>query len=185
MFFGISYGYLRYHINKTLTEADQKEYAVPYERRPDNKGIAFVFPDNSATLVFLDFENLCIRLLDIPQFEAQKTEYNGYTVDYEVEMNLTLVEGIVDRVGGIDLEIDGVVMRYTGVQVAELISAKDGNSLKQQLLSQIFEQIEKNNFSKEDFVYIIENSENNLSFIDCIFWLDYLKDMSGRISFIN
>ena len=185
LFFGISYGYLRYHINKTLSEVDQKDYTIPYERRHDNKGIAFIFPDNSATLVYLDFESLCIRLLDIPQFESQKVQYNGYTADYTVKMNLALVEGIVDRVGGVDLEIDGAMMRYTGAQIAEQITIPDNNELKQQLLLQIFEQIQKNNFSKEEFVYIIENSENNLSFIDCIFWIEYLDDMSSRISFIN
>ncbi len=185
LFFGVAYAYLYYNFNKSIAEADQKDYTVPYERVPENCGIAFVFPNNSAVLVYLDFDNLSIKLFDIENFDSTRPEYNGYNADYTVHTNYEIIEGIIDRIGGANLDYGGEKLRYTGVQVIDLISRGCDSDLKRQLILEIFEQISKNNFSKDDFVYIIENSESDLSVIDCIYWLDYIKEMSGRISFIN
>lgn len=185
LFFGVAYAYLSYNFNKATADADQKDYTVPYERLPQNCGIAFVYPDSSATLMYLDFENICIRLLAIPQFIGEQELYHGYTADYTVQTSYELIEGIVDRIGGVNISYSDETMRYTGIQVIDLISEGCDDELKNQLLAEIFKQISKNNFSKDDFVYIIENSESNLSIIECIYWCEYIKDMSGRISFIN
>lgn len=184
LFFGASYGYLHFNFNKQAAKAEQKEYAVPYKRIPENVGIAFVFPDASAILAYLEFDESRINLLDIEQFQPQP-EYFGYTADYVVECDYTLVEGLVDRVGGVSLSIDGGIMRYTGSQVLELIATGKGKQIKKQLISQFFARIEKNNFSKDDFIYIIENSKSDLSFVDCIYWIEYIDDMSKNINFVN
>lgn len=182
---GAAYGYLKYNFDKQIKDADQKDYTVPYVQTPESCGIVFVYPDNSATLVYLDFNEESIRLLDIEAFDSTRPEYYGYTADYTVHTSYELIEGIVDRVGGIEIEYQGEKMRYTGVQVIEMISYGKVDNIKRQILLQIFDKISKNSFSKDDFVYIIENSESDLSFIDCINWLDHLKGMSGRINYIN
>lgn len=185
IFFGAAYAYLDYHVNNDTANVDQKDYTVPYNPTPENCGIAFVFPNNSAALVYLDFNNVNIRLLDIESFDPSRPEYYGYTSDYTVYTSYELIEGIIDRVGGIDINHNGETMRYTGVQVIDLIAYGYTADIKQQILLQIFKKISQNSFSKDDFVYIIENSESNLSFLDCIYWLDYIKEMSGRINIIN
>lgn len=185
IFFGVAYAYLDYNLNEAVEDTDQKDYTVPYVRTPENCGIALVFPENSATLVYLDFEGECIRLLDIENFDPTRPEYYGYTADYTVQIGYELIEGVVDRVGGIELEYQGQKSRYTGVQVIDIIAYDSGQDIKRQIILQIFNKISKNSFSKDDFVYIIENSESNLSFVDCIDWIDYIKDMSGRVNFIN
>ncbi len=185
IFFGAAYTYLDYNLNKAIKDTDQKDYTVPYVRTPENCGIVLIFPEGSAILVYLDFESECIRLLDIEEFDPSRPEYYGYTADYTVQTSYELIEGIVDRVGGIELEYQGEKMRYTGVQVLDLIAYGQAKELKRQMVLQIFDKISKNSFSKDDFVYIIENSESNLSFVDCIDWIDYLKDMSGRVNFVN
>lgn len=185
LFFGVAYAYLYHNFNQSAAEADQKDYTVPYEKVPQNCGITFVFPNNSAVLAYLNFDDLSIKLFDIENFDSTRPEYNGYTADYTVQTDYELVEGIIDRVGGVNLDYGGEKLRYTGIQVVDIISRGCDNNLKRQLISEIFDRISKNNFSKDDFVYIIENSESNLSVIDCIYWLDYIKQMSGRISFAN
>ncbi len=185
IFFGAAYAYLDYNFSKTATDIDQKDYAVPYNRVPKSCGVVFVFPDNTATLVYLDFDRENIRLLNIDAYEQSCPEYYGYSVDYNINISYELIEGIIDRVGGIDITQNGETLRYTGVQVMDLIAYDRVEDIRKQILTQIFDKISKNNFSKEDMVYIIENSEGNLSFIDCIDWLDYLKSMSSRVNFIN
>ncbi len=185
LFLGLSYAYLSYNFSKRSAAADQKEYDVPYERLPQNAGVAFTFDDGSAILAHLDFEDECIRLLSIDDFEGDSVSYSGYFADYTVEVSYSLVSGIIDRVGGINLNLGEESLRYTGSQVVELISKGYDSGLKREILLKIFEQISKNAFSKDDLVYIIENSKSNLSIIDCLYWLEYLKKMSSKISFVN
>lgn len=184
IFFGVSYAYLDYNLSK-VADTDQKDYTVPYNRAPENCSVVFVYPDNTATLVYLDFAKENIRLVNISNYDPACPEYYGYSADYNVKISYDLIEGIIDRVGGIDITHNNEQFRYTGVQVIDLIAYGSVDDIKKQILTQIFNKISKNSFSKDDMVYIIENSEGNLSFIDCIDWLDYLENMSNRISFIN
>ncbi|MBQ8267756.1 MAG: hypothetical protein IJZ21_05170, partial [Clostridia bacterium] len=101
------------------------------------------------------------------------------------ETDYQLIGGIVDRVGGVNVEVNGETLRYTGVQIIDLISVNPDEDMKAQVITQIFRQISENNFSKDDFIYIIENSKSNLTVVDCIYWLDYIGEMRGNINFVN
>lgn len=184
LFFSVSYAYLRYNINK-VAEAQQKDYTVPYEHVPDNAGIGFLLPDSSAVLVYLNFENGCINVVNIENYDENNSQYYGYTVDYTIEVTAQLISGIVDRVGGINIQVDGKTLRYTGVQVVELISGNKESNIKSQIIREVFRQISKSGFSKENFVYIIQNTNTDLSLLDCIYWMDYIDNIRGDIKFIN
>lgn len=181
----MAYAYLDYNFNKTAAKIDQKDYTTPYVKLPENKGLVFVFPDNTATLIYLDFEKENIKLVNINVYDELCPEYFGYSADYAISVSYDLVEGIIDRVGGIDITHNGETMRYTGVQVIDMIAYGKVDDIKHQILMQIFKKISKNSFSKDDLVYLIENGKGNLSFIDCIDWLNYIKSMSERTSFVN
>ncbi len=183
-FFG-AYAYLYYNLNGQTAKADQKDYTVPYENLPDNAGIAFLLPDSSAVIAYLDFENRCINVINIEVYDITNNLYYGYTVDFTVETDYQLIGGIVDRVGGVNIQLNGEILRYTGVQVIDLISVNSDANIKPQLITQIFKQISENDFSKDDFIYIIENSKSNLTVVDCIYWLDYIGEMRGNINFVN
>lgn len=183
-FFG-AYAYLNYNLNKQTAKTDQKDYTVPYENLPDNTGIVFSLPSGSAVMAYLDFENNCINVVNIEKYDSSNNMYYGYIADFVVETDYQLIGGIIDRVGGVNIEINGETLRYTGVQVIDLISVKYDESIKMQIISQIFEQISKIGFSKEDFVYIIENSNGNLTIVDCIYWLDNIDEICANINIVN
>ena len=185
IFFGVAYAYLDYSLDKPARDTDQKDYTVPYIRTPESRGIALIFPNGSATLTYLDFDEECIRLLDIENFDESCPEYYGYTVDYTIQIGYELIEGIIDRVGGIELEMEGQKQRYTGIQVIDLIAYGRAKDMKRQIILQVFDKISKNSFSKDDLVYILENSKSTLSFVDCIDWINHLKNISSRVEFIN
>ncbi len=185
IFFTVSYAYLDYSMNKSVKNTDKKDYTVPYVSVPESSGIAFVYPNNSATLAYLDFDEENIRLLNIENFDPECPEYYGYTVDYTVTTNYELISGIIDRVGGIEIEQNNETMRYTGVQVIEIISDGYDKDTKKQIISQVFYQISNGGFSSDDFLYIIENCKSNLSFTECIYWLDYIEEMSKNVAFVN
>lgn len=186
VFFGGSYAYLSSNLfAEEKQEAEAKDYTVPYKKLPDDKGIVFIAPDSSAILVYLNFTDSAIRLVNIEDYDKNQGEYFGYQVDFTVTADHNTIAGIIDRIGGINLEIEGQIMRYTGVQVIDILSLGYSKEIKSQIIFAIFEQIAKNNFSKEDFVYIIENADTNLTVPDCYYWSDYIADMSRQVGFVN
>ena len=185
VFFFTSYFYLDRNFKQQAAATERKDTTVPYKNLPDNAGIAFVLPDFSAVLVYLDFENNSVAVLNVEDYDASNSVYYGYSVDFTVETDYELIGGIVDRIGGGNIEKNGETLRYTGVQVIDLISENQDATLKKQLILQIFEQFSKNNFSKEDFIYIIENSKTDLSLIDVIDWLDRIDKINKNIKFVN
>lgn len=185
VFFLGAYAYLDYNLNKQTAEADRKDYTVPYEQKLENAGIVFLLPDGSAVLAYLDFENDCINVINIERYDSGNDLYYGYTADFTVETDYKLIGGIIDRIGGVNIEIGGEILRYTGVQVIDLISQNSNDNIKNQIIIGIFEQISKNNFSKDDLLYIIENSNSSLTVIDCVYWLDHIGQICRTINFVN
>lgn len=183
-FFG-AYAYLDHNFNKATAEADQRDYTVPYKNTPDNAGIAFLLPDSSAVVAYLDFENSCINVINVDNYDTTNNMYFGYIIDFIVEIDYQFIGGIVDRVGGVNIDVNGEILRYTGVQVINLISENSDKNIKTQLITQIFKQVSKNNFSKSDFIYIIQNTKSNLTVVDCIYWLDYIDEICNKINFVN
>lgn len=185
IFFVLSYAYLSHNIdNKKGSEVYQKELKIPYEHTPESRGVSFVFEDRSAVLVYLDFYSRNISLYNIEEFTSENN-YGKFTSDYTVWVNNTLIEGIVDRVGGVTIETNGKTLRYTGVQIADMLSQDVNREMRQEILLQIFKQISKNDFQKDDFIFIIENTETDLSLVEGIYWLGYIKEMSLNTEFVN
>ena len=184
LFFGISYTYLYFNFKETAA-ADQKDYNVPYKNLPDNVGVSFLLPDSSALLMYFDFENNIINVVNIEQYDFTNDLYYGYTANFIVQLDYYLIAEIIDRVGGVNIELNGEVLRYTGVQIMDLISSNITDDLKPKIITSIFNQISQNKLSTEDFLYIIENSEGDLEVVDCIYWLDYATDMFSNINFVN
>ena len=185
VFFLGAYAYLDYNLNRQTAEADRKDYTVPYEQKLENAGIVFLLPDGSAVLAYLDFENDCINVINIERYDSGNDLYYGYTADFTVETDYKLIGGIIYRIGGVNIEIDGEILRYTGIQVIDLISQNSNDNIKNQIIIGIFEQISKNNFSKDDLLYIIENSNSSLTVIDCVYWLDHIGQICRTINFVN
>ena len=185
IFLGVAYAYLAYNTKKQSTGIEQKEDKVPYQFLPQNCGIAIVFPKGSALLAYLDFNEKSIILVNIENYDAECSQYYGYTTNYTVNASYSLLQEMVDRVGGVDSEQNGTSIRYTGTQIVDLFTCDYADDIQRQTISQIFKKISKNGFSGEDVVYLIENCETNISFIDCIYWLDHIKEMSGNVKFVN
>ena len=185
LFFCASYLYLDSSVGNLSFKTNQTDEETPYKLLPQNSGIVFILPDDSAVMAYLDFKNNCINLIDVQQYDKNQTVYYGYPAEYSVEVSYDLIEGIVDRIGGINLEYQDESLRFTGRQTVEIIKQNDIKEMKRQLIFEIFNCIAKNNFSKSDFVYIIENSKSNLSIVECITWIDYIRDMCKNVKFAN
>ena len=185
LFFGVSWGYLETTLKKNEASVDTKDYTVPYQSTPDNCGILLQTPLERRWLIYLDFENEQLMILQASPLSSDATEHLGYPIDYHINADFELISGLIDRVGGVELKIDGTTLRYTGVQVSDLLCSDDRNDVKKQVFSAFFENISKNGFSKGDFVYIIDNSETDLTMPVCFDWPKRLEQMCRGVSFVN
>ncbi len=185
LFFFSAYLYLYTGIEKSKN-AEVKENTVPYEKAvPEDTGLLIKFESGSAVMIFLDFSYERAFAAVIDDYTDGAELRLGYDIQYTFNANNTFLEGLVDRLGGIDLDIENAPMRYTGVQVTDLVSRNDDGELKRQILSGILTKISKVGFSTEDFVYMIENSDTALTVPDCIYWAEHVGNMCMRYMIIN
>lgn len=184
VFFAAAYGYLQANLDKPQ-QAEIKDYTVPYSTPPQDKCVVCAFPSGSALLISLNFTEDCIYLANLDDYDFAADSYYGYNVDFTVNLDYEAIAGIIDRIGGINLEASGEILRYTGVQITEILSVNDEEELKTEIITAIFETISKNGFSNSDFVYIIENSNTDLTVPDCFYWSESFSDMCRRVWFIN
>lgn len=179
-FIGIGYFYLSGHITKAQNEVENVPY---YDYVPQNTGLLFSVLDNK-TLAYLDFENESLRICFVDGDISQNSVY-GYDIDYEIESDLGLVAEIVDILGGIDLDIDGETLNYTGTQIKEILERNTDDILEQQIIKCIIRAVGNNGFTKNDFLAVIENSETNLTMPDCYDWENYIDKLCKNAVFVN
>lgn len=180
----IGSGYL--YLNRELETSEKPIESIPYYNPiPENKGIMFdIYGDR--TLIYMNFEEETITAV----FDYKNTTIGeklyGYSVDYLVEGDYDLLAGIINMAEGITLNISGENLRYTGVQVIDLLSRTDDNrDLKKIIIEQIFAKLKTTGFSREDFLFLIENSKTTLTVPDCYHWSDYIVDLCKNFKILN
>lgn len=175
IFFVVGFFYLDSRLeNMTVSE---KTESVPYYSVPSDVTLLLNICEDKI-LVNLKFEEEKINIAFV-----DRNEYDyGYMIDYTLSCNYELVGFLVDISGGI--EIDG--LRQTGIQITEMLQqtmVKD--SQKREITEAIVNGIADSNFTKEDLLFIIENSENDLKFNECYFWTGYISKLCKFPCYIN
>lgn len=179
----VSIGYI--YLDNRLNPVQKSTKNVPYAAVPENTGIMFQICGKH-TLCYFDFEDKILNVVIADDYRIENGRIAGYTVDYTVMGDYSLVAGIVECIGGIDIEFEGVDLCLTGVQVEELLSTTpDSGELRNTVTEKIILKISENGFKKEDFLYIIENSETNLTVPACYYWPDYMKELCFNARYIR
>ena len=175
VFFVAGYFYLDSRLeNMTVSE---KTESVPYYSVPSDVTLLLNICEDKI-LVNLKFED---EKINIAFVDGNEYDY-GYTIDYNINCNYELVGYLVDISGGI--EIDG--LRQTGIQITEMLQQTlVKNSQKRAITEAIINGIANCSFTKEDLLFIIENSENDLKFNECYFWTNYISKLCEFPCYIN
>ena len=175
-----------FYLNNKLEPAEINQESVPYySSAPENAGVLFNICEDKL-LCYMDFEKSEINLLFCKDELNAGDRLYGYSVDYVVNGDYDLLTGIIDRLGGIELENDGETLRYTGVQISELLSrTAEREEIRRKIIPQILKKVNCNGFQKADFLYIIQNSDTNLTVPDCYYWSDYIMRLSANSKIIN
>ena len=179
VFTGISYLMLY----TPSSQSSAKDDFVPYVESDDTpKGILFGFDNGGSVFLYFDAKNPSTMVLLLPNGATPNdVDAYGYTVFRTVKTDYAMLEGFIERVGGI--EIDNT--RYTGVQISDMLRHDAQKPIRRQVISAIFKKLAANGLSSENLVYIIENSRTDLSFPDGYSLLTDIEKLSKNIHFIN
>ena len=181
LFTGFSYLYIFPLRQKVQNETESEPY---YSPSIENAGIMFDILGDK-TYFYLNFEDEEISVIYADNIEYED-EIFGYPIDYTVSSNFDIIGGIVDGVGGINLQLEGENLAFTGVQVVELLEkTADRAELRRVIVDEIISSISRQGFTREQFLYIIENSETNLTFPKCYYWSEYMKEICKLKRVIN
>lgn len=179
----VSSGY--FYLKSNIKETEKNESEIPYTSPdPENSGVMLDIAGNK-TFMYFDFtdEKLSVMIPDNIIDSSADIIY-GYPVNYNIKADYKFVSDIIDFIDGINLTVNNETLRYTGVQVTEMLThTSDDGEFKRTVLTEIMKKISEYGFKKENFIYIIENSETNLTVPDCYYWCDYMKKIckNGRV----
>lgn len=178
---GGGYAYLSFNTEKT----DNKASKVPYEfAPPENAGIMFEFCGNR-TFVYLNFENEEMKIVFPLSGNLGDTVY-GYSIDYTVKGDYYLLADIIDAADGIELHTGDGKYRYTGVQVAELLSnTVDTEELKRNIIAALTRKTADFGIDENVFYDIIKKGDTNLTVPDCHRWAEYLSLLCKNCTVVN
>ncbi len=175
--------------SEKLIGVNIKKEDVPYQAEtepPKNTTVLFCFEDESGAAIQLDFENNFIDVVILEKANIIEAEQFGYFPTETVYCDYSFLLKFIDTIDGINLNIFGEELRYTGVQVCNILAVNSGSiKTKRDIISAIFEKISKNDFSSEVISCIINNTKTSLNAPDCFLWADFIGDMCKSYNIVN
>ncbi len=180
VFVGVGFFYLE----NSFTGADTTTESVPYKQEvTESIGILFKI-ESEETFINLDFYNGKIVASINPEKSFENQIY-GYSNDFSVQSNDQLLVDIIDYLNGLELEIDGEMLRYTGIQTIDLIHSNKIEDYERKIITAICNKISKLGVGTDFFANIIKNSTTNLKLTDCYFWSDEMQSLAKNLHFID
>ena len=181
LFVGGGYFYLR----QNFKETENKVSSVPYSfSAPENKGIMFDICED-LTFLYLDFDEEKLKVIIPPETEYEG-EIFGYPIDFTVKTDYSFVAELIDCADGIELNIEGEALRYTGVQITDILSRKvDISELKRQIITALMKKIGENGIDGEFFDFLVESTDTDITVPDCYYWEKYIIELCKNGGIIN
>ncbi len=177
LFVGLGYYYIDSHDIKVENEAESVPY---YTQTPDSKGVLFTFSKGSI-YTYLDFDLSSVTVILNPENVSNM----GYTADYTVDANYSLIAYMCDYFDGINLTLNAETLRYTGNQVVELIISDTSDELRIKVVEAIFQKMAEQGIGVDFLNNVITQSKTNLKIPDCYFWAEFMDDISKNIKFLS
>ena len=175
--------------SEKLIGVNVKKENVPYlaeSELPKNTTLLFSFEDGYGLALQLDFQNTFIDAVILEKATFVEAEKFGYFIEETVYCDYTFILDFIDVLDGIELNIFGEKLRYTGVQVCNILAVNNKSiKTKREVVCAIFEKINKNGFSSEALSCIINNTKTSLSAPDCFGWTEHITKMCGSYNIVN
>lgn len=173
------------YLQNSFKETENKVSSVPYSfSAPENKGVMLNIC-GSLTFLYLDFDEERLKVIIPPEAEYEG-EIFGYPIDFTVKTDYSFVSQLVDCADGIELNMNGETLRYTGVQIADILSRTvDTSKLKREIITTLFKKIGENGIDGEFFSFLVENTDTEITVPDCYYWEKYIAKLCKNGGIIN
>lgn len=158
------------HSSKVSSATDRTLTNIPYSSAPSNSAVIVSFKEKTI-LFMLDFSHN--KLLALTQ--ADEHEYYLEKEPFYMALDEYTLSRFIDRIGGIELMQDGIKTRLTGIQTVKLLNNNSQNETE--ILSCVLDAVSETGLSIQDLVFLIENSDTDLTVPDCFDWPERLKGL--------
>ena len=160
---------------------DEFVSGVEYYNGVENCRLLLTFSDGAGALLYLDFGRGRIAITiynDNPEGQAERL---GYDKTLFADDNFLCL--FCDRLGGIELLEGGTKRNYLSASLRQKLLDKADFETRKMIIEAFFQKIAKIGLSSGDFMFIIEETKNNLNYTVCYDWTEYIADMASNISF--
>ena len=153
-------------------------YGIGYDDYPENKGILITFEDTSGLFIYFDFSSLSTYGYVFSQDAAENAEEIPFFKDYTIKAEKELIFSLCDRLGGIEMrDKQGEESLYFSPALISFCEKELSEEERLQLCISFFDKFAKTGLSSEDFMFIIENTQTDLSYSVVYDWIPHIKEM--------
>ncbi len=170
-FLALGVFYIAISSKSYIKTTDTNLSRIPYSSLPAKMEIYTTFPSGTTALISLDFSN---ELTDI-ELEPENPDY-GYTL----KLSEDALSGFIDRLGGVEIVKDNIIMRYTGMQVIDL--CQSGYTDISSAIAAVFTKIADIGITRQTLTYLIEHSQTDISAADCFSLPEWLESSSKSVT---
>ncbi len=161
---------------------------IPYvsDEAPDFFGILMRFEGGGS--VYLGFDKAdnktTVIMLGNAAGGGEVSEY-GYYTDCEADASFDFLARFIDNFGGIELNTDEGVFKYTGVQITEMLSKTNDMDFKKRIASKLLSAMRQKGLERADLLMLIEQTETDLNFPSVYHLHNTVNSALGSITFVN
>lgn len=157
---------------------------VGYTDWPESCGLLFTDSNNAGAFIFLDFENIVTGVYLFEEDAEGSVDELPYRVDYTFFLPDGFTGRLCDRLGGIEMaDEEGNTARYFSASLAQV--TQNGTDYEEMLKisRSFFEKFANTGLSSEDFMFIIESADTNLTYSVCYDWIPHVSEMFSNCVF--
>lgn len=158
--------------------AQENISGIGYYDTPESCGLLFTEKGDSGGFLFLDFENITASVYLFPKGATEQAKKLPYNTDYTFFLPDDFLGRLCDRLGGIEMtDGQGEKLLFFSSAITDFYSGNTDFDKMQKISSAFFEKISKTGLSSEDFMFIIEEAETDISYTVCYDWIGRIEEL--------
>ena len=153
-------------------------YGIGYTDYPASKGLLLTFEDSSGVFIYLDFSSLLTHTYIFEENAEENAKKLPFFKDYTINADSDFLYSLCDRLGGIEIaDSKGETTLFFSPALREFVEEGLNDEKRLQICVSFFDKFAKSGLSSEDFMFIIEDTQGNLSYSVCYDWIPHIKEM--------
>ena len=151
---------------------------VGYADHPQNRGLFFTDSKGRGAFIYLNFSEIVTQVYFFEENANEEAQKLPYLKDYTFTIDDRFLPSLCDRLGGIEMTDEyGEKSLYFSASMAQFLEKSLNEEKIQKISLSFFEKIAKTGLSSEDFMFIIESAQTDLSYSVCYDWIPHIKEM--------